>query len=68
MQDKDHKDLAYAILNAIREINPYNSNNQELGYLFAAGFLASYLASLAEEDPYIYKRYMQHIKTKGRDR
>jgi hypothetical protein len=62
MSKKDHNDLAYAILATIREINPYKSDEQELGYLYAAGFLASYLASLAEEDPYILKRYQQHIK------
>lgn len=61
MATKQPRALVDQILRDISELNPYTSNNKEQAFIWATGFLASYLASLSEEDPWIYKRLRQHI-------
>jgi len=51
-----------AIIELIRRINPHDSAEGRIGYVYASGFLASYMASLAKEDPYIYKRFERHCE------
>ncbi len=48
------------IMRAIQSINPYSNQQGRIGYLWAAGYLAGYLASLCREDPYILKRFLKH--------
>jgi hypothetical protein len=60
------------ILEQIGTVNPYNrqgANAKGEYYIYEGGFLAAYLASLMEEDPWIRRRFEQHIKSKkGLDR
>jgi hypothetical protein len=56
------------ILTLVGQINPYNrqkDNDTTLYNLYAAGFLAAYLASLMREDPYIYRRFYKHIESRN---
>lgn len=51
------------ILDQIAEINPYNrqgENRKSEYYIYNMGFLASYLGSLMEQDPFIYKQFRHH--------
>ncbi len=67
MATKQQKDLALWILEQIGTVNPYNRLGENLKseyYIYEGGFLAAYLASLMEEDPWIRKRFEQHIKAK----
>lgn len=55
-----HEDLVDYIILAIRRTTPYT--NKEQGYIYAVGFLASYLASLSQEDPFILRRFIRHCE------
>jgi hypothetical protein len=55
-----HKDYTQAIINQVAELNPHYNQDGRIGYVYAAGYLASYLASLMQEDPYVYKRFVKH--------
>ena len=66
MTTPNHKRNTEAIIRAIQQVNPYTTNEGRIGYVYAAGFLASYLASLAEEDPWILKRYLKHCDDQAR--
>ena len=57
----EHKQYTDAVIASLRSINPHNAEEGRVGYVYASGFLASYLASLMVEDPYIYKRFKRHI-------
>lgn len=53
------------IQQAVSYVNPYRRdqlNKRSEFYLYNQAFLASYLASLAEEDPFILKRFIRHCK------
>jgi hypothetical protein len=54
--------IAHQILKDIAQVNPYTATDKSKGALYAAGFLAGYLAQLAESDPWVYKRLKQHIE------
>ena len=56
-----HKQYTDAIIDSLRGINPHNAEEGRIGYVYASGFLAAYLASLMREDPYVYKRFVRHI-------
>ena len=60
-QTIDQHRYTQAIINAIAEINPHYNTDGRIGYVYAAGFLASYLASLMERDPYVYKEFIRHL-------
>lgn len=62
MQTKEQAYYTQAISQAIARVNPYNSRDNNLGYIWASGFLAAYLASLAAEDPFVYKRLIKHLE------
>ena len=57
-----HKQYTDAIIDSLRSINPHNAEEGRIGYVYASGFLAAYLASLMREDPYVYKRFIKHIE------
>lgn len=45
--------------------NPYNrsgTNSKSEYYIYQMGYLASYLASLCEEDPFIYRKFKNHCE------
>ena len=65
MTTKQQKDTAHWILEQIGAVNPYNrqaANSREQYNIYQSGFLAAYLASLMAEDPWIAKRFSQHVK------
>lgn len=61
----EHRKRADYIIDLTGLVNPYNrqgSNSKSEFYIYNMGFLASYLASLAEEDPFILRRYKKHVE------
>lgn len=65
MTSKEQRDLSEWIMSQVGAVNPYNrlnENRKDEYYLYQTGFLASYLASLMREDPYIYKRFKSHVE------
>ena len=67
MVDRRKNQNAEWILEQIALINPYNrqgENRKSEFYIYQAGFLAGYLASLAEEDPWHFRRFERHINAK----
>ena len=56
-----HQEYCDWIIQSLRAVNPHTSEQGRIGYVYASGFLAAYLASLMQEDPYIYKRFRKHI-------
>ena len=65
MATDEHKRMTEWVLAQAAQINPYARSQANLKseyYIHQMGFLASYLASLMEEDPYIARRYQKHIK------
>jgi hypothetical protein len=64
-----HKDYTQTIINLVAELNPHYANEGRIGYVYAAGFLASYLANLMERDPYVYREFVKHsAKIKAQNR
>ena len=56
---------AHEILELVGYVNPHRrsgTNRKSEFYIYNMGFLASYLSSLCEEDPFVYKRLVKHIK------
>ena len=67
MATKQQTDMAHWILDQVGSVNPYNKqgeNSKSEYYIYEGGFLAAYLASLMVEDPFVYRRFEQHIKSK----
>ena len=62
MSSQLQKDYAQQILTDIAKINPYKSNDKNMAFIWATGYLAGFIASLAEEDPFVYKRFSKHIE------
>ena len=56
-----HEEYCDAIIAYVRQVNPHTAQEGRIGYVYASGFLAAYLASLMMEDPYVYKRFQRHI-------
>ena len=56
------------VIASIRLVNPYSQEDGRIAYVYAAGFLASYLASLGREDPWILKRFHQHCLEQARSK
>jgi hypothetical protein len=66
---KQQQQLAEHVLNCVGSVNPYNrqGENSEQDYnTYQSGFLAAYLASLMLEDPWVLKRFEQHINNRKR--
>lgn len=58
-----HEEYCDAIIAHVRQVNPHTAQEGRIGYVYASGFLAAYLASLMMEDPYVYKRFQRHINS-----
>ena len=58
-----HEEYCDAIIAYVRQVNPHTAQEGRIGYVYASGFLAAYLASLMMEDPYVYKRFQRHINS-----
>jgi hypothetical protein len=59
--------MAYWILEQVGSVNPYNkqaANSKDQYNIYQGGFVAAYLASLMVEDPWMRKRFEQHVKAK----
>jgi hypothetical protein len=67
MATQKHKDYTDYIIRSIQSINPHNDSEGRTGYVYAAGFLASYLASLIEEDPAAFNQFKRHIEQRKRE-
>jgi hypothetical protein len=64
---KQQKATAQWVLDQVSEVNPYNrqgENSTQQYNIYQSGFIAAYLASLMLEDPWMRKRFEQHIKSK----
>jgi len=64
---KQQKDMANWVLDQVGSVNPYSrqgENAKSEYYIYEGGFVAAYLASLMMEDPWVLKRFEQHIKSK----
>ena len=67
MATKQQTDMANWILEQVGSVNPYNNraaNSRDQYNIYQGGFVAAYLASLMLEDPWMRKRFEQHIKAK----
>ena len=65
MTTREQQRTAQWILDQVASVNPYNRQNANSNREFAiyqSGFLAGYLASLMQEDPFIMKRFIRHIE------
>lgn len=65
MITKQQQQMAQWVLDQVGSVNPYNkqSLNSPLQYqIYNSGYLAAYLSSLMREDPYIQRRFSDHIK------
>lgn len=57
-----HKEYTDYIINSVRVINPHSAAEGRIAYVYASGFLASYLANILSEDPIAFKEFERHIK------
>ena len=67
MATKKQQDMANWVLDQVGSVNPYNrqgENRTQEYNTYQSGFLAAYLASLMMEDPWILKRFEQHINNR----
>lgn len=48
------------LIELVDEVCPYPQGSQQ--QLYHAGFLAAYLASLFERDPFLFKEFQRHIR------
>ncbi len=63
--DNTNRQRAYAILQAVGSVNPYNrqlDNKINEYWVYQSGFTASFLAGLMAEDPSIRRRFDRHIE------
>jgi hypothetical protein len=66
MNQEYHRKIANQILTDVAKVNPYMKKDGPIAYLYAAGYLAGFIASLAERDPYIYKEFKQLVEEQSR--
>ena len=64
MSKRQQEQYNREIMQILAEINPYTHKDGRIAYVYATGYLAGYLASLMAEDPFIYKRFLNHAKRK----
>jgi hypothetical protein len=62
MQKTQQEQYADWIMQQIRLINPNLDANDRRGYIYSTGFLAGYVASLMQEDPWLARRFRKHIR------
>lgn len=64
MATREQQRTAQWVLDQVASVNPYNrlnANSDREFTIYQSGFLAAYLASLMQEDPFIMKRFTRHI-------
>jgi len=66
MTNEYHRKTANQILTDVARVNPYMKKDGPIAYLYAAGYLAGFIASLAERDPYVYREFKQHVEEQQR--
>lgn len=64
--DYSHTDYVNAILRSVDQSCPYT--DVERKRLYANGFLASFVASLATEDPIVYKKLKRLVDKKANNK
>jgi hypothetical protein len=71
MTDQTQRRRTDEILDLVGTVNPYNRQGTNLKsefYIYNMGFLASYLSSLMEEDPFILRRFKEHVKQRRQNK
>ena len=63
-----HRQYTDYIIDSVRSVNPYKSSEGRIGYVYASGFLASYLANILEEDPIMFREFKKHIEKQRRQK
>jgi len=66
---KQQTNMANWVLDQVGSVNPYNrqgENSTQDYNIYQSGFLAAYLASLMLEDPWVLKRFEQHVNNRKR--
>ncbi len=58
-----HREFTNYIIESIRVINAHTAQEGRIAYVYASGFLASYLANILSEDPIAFKQFQQHIQS-----
>lgn len=69
MATKQQTNMANWVLDQVGSVNPYNrqgENSTQDYNIYQSGFLAAYLASLMLEDPWVLKRFEQHVNNRKR--
>jgi hypothetical protein len=69
MARKSQKQLTYELLELVGRDNPYNRSGENAKneyYIYQMGYMASLLASIAQEDPYWRARLKRHLD-QGKD-
>jgi hypothetical protein len=51
MPNPNHTKYTKLIIDSVRSINPHVSSEGRIAYVYASGFLASYLAEILKDDP-----------------
>jgi hypothetical protein len=59
MDMSEHDDYVKLIQQAVELVCPYQE--EHLRRLYHAGFLASYLASQFQKDPYLVREFLRHV-------
>ena len=57
-----HKQYTSYILESVSRVNPHTGDQGRIGYVYASGFLASYLANILAEDPIAMREFERHIE------
>lgn len=57
----EHKDYTRGILALLEQLGP---DNEQLHHIYSIGFLASYIASKCEQDPYVYKEFVRLVNSR----
>lgn len=61
---KRRQEMSRYILEAVARINPHNRSEGRIGYIWAAGFLAGFLAHILCEDPILFRKFRNYIESK----
>ncbi len=65
-----HKERTDWILDVLGQVNPYKrqeANRKTELYIYNMGYLASFLASKMQEDPFIAREFLTHAKEQNRN-
>ena len=64
MGAQKHKEYTDYIIRSLQTLAPKPGTNS---YVYAAGFLAAYLATILEEDPIAFHQFKRHIEQRKKE-